>query len=183
MLLNRKSPMDTSVHRQNVEVLLDKINGAEAILVGAAAGMSASCGFNFFYQNDALFERYLGDFHRKYGFVGAFNGFYYHYPSPEAHWAFLARMAYMEYECPTGKPYYDLMRLLSGKNFHIMTTNQDFQFTRVVPEEKLSAIQGDSRYYQCSRRCHDAISKLSENLSREKAGGFGAGDWLAQSAH
>lgn len=157
MLLNRKSPMDTSVHRQNVEVLLDKINGAEAILVGAAAGMSASCGFDFFYHNDALFERYLGDFHRKYGFVGAFNGFYYRYPSPEAHWAFLARMGYMEYECPTGKPYYDLMRLLSGKNFHIMTTNQDFQFTRVVPEEKLSAIQGDSRYYQCSRRCHDAI--------------------------
>lgn len=38
-----------------------------------------------------------------------------------------------------------------------MTTNQDFQFNRVVSEEKLSAIQGDSRYYQCSRRCHDQI--------------------------
>ena len=38
-----------------------------------------------------------------------------------------------------------------------MTTNQDFQFTRVVSEDKLSAIQGDSRYYQCSRRCHDEI--------------------------
>ena len=59
MLLNRKNPMDTSVHRQNVEVLLDKINGAEAILMGAAAGMSASCGFNFFYQNDALLPQEL----------------------------------------------------------------------------------------------------------------------------
>lgn len=38
-----------------------------------------------------------------------------------------------------------------------MTTNQDFQFTYVVPEEKLSAIQGDSRYYQCSHRCHDQV--------------------------
>ena len=66
-------------------------------------------------------------------------------------------MGYMEYECPTGQPYYDLMELLEGKNYHIMTTNQDFQFTRVVSEEKLSAIQGDSRYYQCSRRCHDQI--------------------------
>ena len=134
-----------------------KIAEADAILVGAAAGMSASCGFNFFYQNDAIFEQYLGDFHRKYGFIGAFNGFYYRYPSPEAHWAFLARMGYMEYECPTGKPYYDLMKLLQGRNYHIMTTNQDFQFTRVVSEDKLSAIQGDSRYYQCSRRCHDEI--------------------------
>lgn len=87
-----------------------------------------------------MFQKYLGDFHKKYGFIGAFNGFYYHYPSPEARWAFLARMGYMEYECPTGQPYYDLMELLKGKNYHIMTTNQDFQFTRVVSEEKLSAI-------------------------------------------
>ena len=146
-----------NAYQKNARTLLDKLNSAEAILVGAAAGMSASCGYNFFYQNDAIFQKYLGDFHKKYGFTGAFNGFYYHYPSPEAHWAFLVRMGYMEYECPTGQPYYDLMELLEGKNYHIMTTNQDFQFTRVVSEEKLSAIQGDFRYYQCSRRCHDQI--------------------------
>ena len=151
-------------HLQNVRMLAEKIDTAEAILVGAAAGMSASCGYNFFYQNDEMFQKYLGDFHKKYGFVGAFNGFYYHYPSPEARWAFLARMGYMEYECPTGQPYYDLMKLLQGKNYHIMTTNQDFQFTRVVPEEKLSAIQGDSRYYQCSRRCHDQIYDNRETV-------------------
>lgn len=56
------------------------------------------------------------------------------------------------------------MKLLQGKNYHIMTTNQDFQFTRVVPEEKLSAIQGDSRYYQCSRRCHDQIYDNRETV-------------------
>ena len=151
-------------HLQNVRMLAEKIDTAEAILVGAAAGMSASCGYHFFYQNDEMFQKYLGDFHKKYGFVGAFNGFYYHYPSPEARWAFLARMGYMEYECPTGQPYYDLMKLLQGKNYHIMTTNQDFQFTCVVPEEKLSAIQGDSRYYQCSRRCHDQIYDNRETV-------------------
>ena len=151
-------------HLQNVRMLAEKIDTAEAILVGAAAGMSASCGYHFFYQNDEMFQKYLGDFHKKYGFVGAFNGFYYHYPSPEARWAFLARMGYMEYECPTGQPYYDLMKLFQGKNYHIMTTNQDFQFTRVVPEEKLSAIQGDSRYYQCSRRCHDQIYDNRETV-------------------
>ena len=142
---------------KNASHLLEKIETADAILVGAAAGMSAACGFNFFYQNDSYFQKYLSEFHEKYGFTGAFNGFYYRYPSSEARWAFLARMCYMEYECETGKPYYDLMALLAGKNYHIMTTNQDFQFTRVVPEEKLSAIQGDSRYFQCSRRCHDEI--------------------------
>lgn len=142
---------------ENALHLLEKIETADAILIGAAAGMSAACGFNFFYQNDSYFQKYLGAFHEKYGFTGAFNGFYYRYPSSEARWAFLARMGYMEYECETGKTYYDLMELLEGKNYHIMTTNQDFQFTRVAPEEKLSAIQGDSRYFQCSRRCHDEI--------------------------
>lgn len=145
------------VRFQKIKTLVNKIQNADAILVGAAAGMSAACGYNFFYQNDAIFEKYLGEFGRKYGYTGAFNGFYYRYPSPEAHWAFLARMGYMEYECETGKPYYDLMELIKDRNYHIMTTNQDFQFTRVVPEEKLSAIQGDSRYYQCSHRCHDEI--------------------------
>lgn len=144
-------------HLQNVEKLAEAIAQSDAILVGAAAGMSAACGFDFFYSNDAMFRKYLGEFGAKYGYVGAFNGFYYRYPSSEARWAFLARMCYMEYECPTGQPYYDLMNLLRGKNYHIMTTNQDFQFTRVMPEEKLSAIQGDSRYFQCSRRCHDEI--------------------------
>lgn len=144
-------------HVKQAELLLEKIKDADAVLVGAAAGMSASCGYNFFYQNDAYFQKYFGEFHKKYGYIGAFNGFYHCYPSPEAHWAFLARLGYLEYECETGRPYYDLMELLRGKTYHIMTTNQDFQFTRVVPEDKLSAIQGDSRYYQCCRRCHDAI--------------------------
>lgn len=161
---------DAPAHQKNVQILLDQIRQADAILVGAAAGMSASCGFDFFYHNDALFDHYLGDFHKKYGFIGAFNGFYYHYPSPESHWGFLARMGYMEYECPTGQPYYDLIQLLEGKNYHIMTTNQDFQFTRVVPEEKLSAIQGDSRYYQCcSRRCHDQIYYNKEMVYKMNA--------------
>lgn len=154
---NKFNPISEDLHKQNVALLLQKINDADAILVGAAAGMSASCGYNFFYENDEIFYKYFGEFHKKYGFIGAFNGFYYRYPSREAHWAFLARLGYLEYECETGKPYYDLMNLIEDKTYHIMTTNQDFQFTRVVPEEKLSAIQGDSQYYQCSRRCHDEI--------------------------
>lgn len=56
-----------NAYQKNARTLLDKLNSAEAILVGAAAGMSASCGYNFFYQNDAIFQKYLGDFHKKYG--------------------------------------------------------------------------------------------------------------------
>ena len=61
-----KNTVSENTHSKNVRTLLDKLNSAEAILVGAAAGMSASCGFNFFYQNDEMFQKYLGDFHKKY---------------------------------------------------------------------------------------------------------------------
>ena len=44
-----------NTHWKNVQTLLDKFNSSEAILVGAAAGMSASFGYNFFYQNDGIF--------------------------------------------------------------------------------------------------------------------------------
>ena len=63
-------------HQKNVEILLEKIEESNAILVGAAAGMSASCGFKFFYSHDEYFEKYFGDFHRRYGYEGAFNGYY-----------------------------------------------------------------------------------------------------------
>lgn len=73
---------------QQAKLLLDKVHDADAILVGAAAGMSAACGYNYFYQNDAYFQKYFGEFREKYGYTGAFNGFYHRYPSSEARWAF-----------------------------------------------------------------------------------------------
>ena len=145
------------INESDRQVLLTKVQEAEAIVVGAASGMSASAGYTFWYENDKIFHKYFDDFYRKYHFTGTFNGFYHHYRTAEERWAFIARMVHMQYELPTGDVYYDLMELLRDKNYFILTTNQDFQFTRVVPEEKLAAIQGDWRYFQCSRRCHDEI--------------------------
>lgn len=44
----------------------------------------------------------------------------------------------------------------------MLTTNQDFQFTRAMPEEKISAIQGDLRYLQCGKRCHDGLYEAQD---------------------
>ena len=92
------------------------------------------------------------------------NNYFLRMELKEARWAFIARACYLMYECETGEPYYNLMELLKGKNYHIMTTNQDTQFTRVVSEDKLSAIQGDWRYFQCDCRCHDEIYYNKEQI-------------------
>ena len=56
---------------------------------------------------------------------------------------------------PIREPYLDLDRILQGKDFHILTTNQDTQFVKIYPEEKVSEIQGDHRFFQCSQCCQD----------------------------
>ena len=106
--------------KKSARTLLDKLNSAEAILVGAAAGMSASCGYNFFYQNDAIFQKYLGISIKNMDLPEPLTDFTIIILPRKAHWAFLVRMGYMEYECPTGQPYYDLMELLEGKKAIIL---------------------------------------------------------------
>lgn len=149
--------MNDTTYQEKVKILTQKLLEAEAVVVGAASGMSAAAGYHFWYQADSLFRNVFGDFYKKYGFEGTFNGFYYPYKSSEERWAYIARLIHLIYECKTGQVYYDLMDLLKDKNYYVLTTNQDIQFTRVVPEEKLSAIQGDWRYFQCGRRCCDEL--------------------------
>lgn len=69
-------------------------------------------------------------------------------------------------DAETGQPYKDLFEILKGKNYYILTTNQDTQFTRNFPEKKISAIQGDWRYFQCSRRCYDELYDSVETLHK-----------------
>ncbi|APC41402.1 SIR2 family NAD-dependent protein deacylase [Clostridium estertheticum] len=59
--------------------------------------------------------------------------------------------------------------LLKDKNYYILTTNQDTQFEKVFPIEKISAIQGDWKYLQCNRRCHDKLYDSVELLHKINA--------------
>lgn len=132
---------------------------ADAIMVGAASGMSAAAGMNFWYENSPLVDKYLGDFQQKYHFKGIFNGFYTHYPDEETYYAYLTKMMQLIYTARPTKPTYDnLRKLIKDKPYHIMTTNQDALFPLYFPEDNISAIQGDWRYFQ------SADTSTDENL-------------------
>lgn len=157
---------DINSYNEQIQILFNHINNAEAIVIGAASGMSASAGFRHYYERDEYFINFLGDFEKKYGFHNSFDGFYYKYPTSEERWAFMARNICMILDAETGQPYKDLYEIMKNKNYYILTTNQDTQFTRLFPEDKISAIQGDWRYFQCSRRCHDALYNSIETLHK-----------------
>ena len=160
--------MNNKNYEEQVRSLMAHIQEADAIVVGAASGMSAAAGYRHYYEHDKDFVDNLGDFEKKYGYRNSFDGFYYRYRTSEERWAFIAKNLCMILDAKTGQPYKDLFEILKDKNYYILTTNQDTQFDRVFPEEKISAIQGDWRYFQCSRRCHDELYDSVKTLHKLK---------------
>ncbi|MCI9083558.1 MAG: NAD-dependent protein deacetylase [Lachnospiraceae bacterium] len=153
-------------YKNQIKQLADKITEATAIVIGAASGMSASAGFRHYYERDQTFIEWFSEFEKKYGYHNSFNGFYYRYRTSEERWAYISRMVCCILDAPTGTPYMDLHELLKNKNYFILTTNQDAQFERIFPPQKISAIQGDWRYFQCSQKCHDKLYASSEIIHR-----------------
>lgn len=93
---------------EQVNQLLEHIDKADAVCVGAAAGMSVAAGYDCAYHNDKCFEKYLGEFGKKYGFEVFFNGYYYCYQTSEERWAFLTVSIYMNMNLPDGLVYQNL---------------------------------------------------------------------------
>ena len=154
------------VSKEKIELLRQKIDEADAIVVGGASGMSAASGFVFYYQEDDVFRRMAGSLAKKYDRHNMFDLFYDRRPSRGEQWALMLRVIHYIYECYTGETYTDLAELLKGKDYYIATTNQDVQFYRVFPAERITRIQGDWRYWQCSRPCHDEIYDNKEKVYR-----------------
>lgn len=144
-------------NKEKIRLFTEKLDEAERIIVGAASGMSAAAGFRFYYVDDAVFRSIAGSLADKYGYTNYFDGYYCRAQSRSEWRALVLRAIKYLYDCPTGETYTDLAELLKDRDYYIVTTNQDAQFYRVFPENKITRLQGDSRYFQCAKRCHDEI--------------------------
>lgn len=144
----------TGSFSDNIKKLRKEINTADAIVIGAGAGLSASAGFAY---SGERFEKYFSDFHRKYGITDMYSGGFYPFETQEEHWAWWSRQILVNrYDCPVGKPYADLLSLVNGKDYFVLTTNVDHQFQRAgFDKKRLFYTQGDYGLWQCSKACHD----------------------------
>lgn len=68
----------------NIIRLKNEIDTADAIVIGAGAGLSASAGFDYAGER---FERYFSDFHKKYGITDMYSGGFYPFETLEEYWA------------------------------------------------------------------------------------------------
>lgn len=133
--------------------LKNEIEKADAVLIGAGAGMSTSAGFAY---DGERFERNFADFRRKYGFTDMYSGGFYPYDSLEEYWAWWSRHILLNrYDVPAGEPYTALLRLVKEKDCFVLTTNVDHQFQLAgFDKKKLFYTQGDYGLWQCSKPCH-----------------------------
>ncbi len=132
--------------------LKELIDGADAVVVGAGAGLSAAAGFTY---SGERFEKYFADFEKKYGFHDMYAGGFYPFESPEEYWAYWSRYIFINrYAAPAGKPYEDLLAVLEGKNYFVLTTNVDHRFQAAgFDKTRLFYTQGDYGLFQCSVPC------------------------------
>lgn len=140
---------------EQIERLVREVEEADCVLVGGASGLSAAGGGDFYYGDTPSFREHFGKFAEKYGIKGAFDGSFRQWETPEEKWAYLSTFLHTTQTAPVRTPYLDLDGLLSGKDFFVLTTNQDTQFVKLYPEEKVAEIQGDHRFFQCARCCTD----------------------------
>ncbi len=140
---------------EQIERLVREVEEADCVLVGGASGLSAAGGGDFYYGDTPSFREHFGKFAEKYGIKGAFDGSFRQWETPEEKWAYLSTFLHTTQTAPVRTPYLDLDGLLSGKDFFVLTTNQDTQFVKLYPEEKVAEIQGEHRFFQCARCCTD----------------------------
>lgn len=141
------------------------ISQAEAIVIGGASGMSAACGFDY-YNHGPFFQKHFSDFGEIYGESSCWQLLYHRYESHEERWAYMARSGCVMLDLPVGQTYKDLHRLAGGRNYYIITTNQDAQFAKIFDPERIFTVQGDAHWMQCANRCHDRIYPSEETLHR-----------------
>ena len=135
------------------EKLKRALDTADAVLLGAGAGLSASAGFIY---SGERFRRYFSDFEAKYGFHDMYTGGFYPYQTLEEHWAYWSRYIQINRFQNAPKPVYDLLyRLVSAKDYFVLTTNVDHCFQKAgFDKNRLFYTQGDYGLFQCSVPCH-----------------------------
>ena len=150
-----------------VDRIADAVRDADAILVGAGAGLSTAAGFAYAGKR---FDDNFADFRDAYGITDMYSGGFYPFPDEESLWAWWSRSILLNrYDCPVGQPYLDLLHMLRGREYFVLTTNVDHQFQRAgIDRDRLFYTQGDYGLLQCSTPCHQETYD-NEELVRQMA--------------
>lgn len=134
--------------------LKEAFNHADAIIIGAGAGLSTSAGLSY---SGERFHKYFHDFAEKYPIQDIYSGGFYPFDTLEEHWAWWSRHIWINRYMDAPKPVYNrLYELVKNRDYFILTTNVDHQFQKAgFDKHRLFYTQGDYGLWQCSVPCHN----------------------------
>lgn len=138
---------------EKISMIKEKIEQADAVVIGAGAGLSTSAGFVY---DGGRFEKYFSDFKSRYGFPDMYSGGFYPYETLEEHWGYWCRYIYINRYMDAPKPLYQrLYDVVKNKDYFVLTTNVDHCFQKAgFDKNRMFYTQGDYGLYQCSKPCH-----------------------------
>lgn len=144
----------TGDYSEEIKKLKKAIDEADAIVIGAGAGLSTSAGFIY---NGERFEKHFSEFGKKYGFKDMYSGGFYPYETPEEMWAYWSKFIFVNRYMDAPKPVYEnLLSLVKDKEYFVITTNVDHCFQKAgFDKKRLFYTQGDYGLFQCSEPCSD----------------------------
>ena len=168
MFLKNRTKEYTGNCSVQIERLKQALETADAVLIGAGAGLSNSAGLTY---SGERFERYFSDFHQKYRITDMYSGGFYPYDTLEEYWAWWSRhIFYNRYVDAPLPVYQELLALVKDKDYFVLTTNVDHQFQRAgFDKKRLFYTQGDYGLWQCSRACHNkTIVRIKFTLQKRQ---------------
>lgn len=153
MCLKKKTTTYTKDYLDKVKQLKGFMQEADAVVIGAGAGLSTSAGFTY---TGKRFENHFYDFIEKYGFSDMYSGGFYSFESLEEYWAYWSRYIFINrYTNVDNGTYKRLLELVRDKEYFVLTTNVDHQFqVGGFDKQRMFYTQGDFGLFQCSKPCH-----------------------------
>ena len=136
----------------SVDRLHQALSDADAVVIGAGAGLSTAAGFLY---TGERFERYFSDFEKKYGFRDMYSGGFGPFLTARERWAYWSRYIWINRYQDAPKPVYrDLLALVKDRDYFVLTTNVDHCFQKAgFDRKRLFYTQGDYGLFQCSQPC------------------------------
>lgn len=135
------------------------IKEADAVLIGAGAGLSTAAGLTYSGQRfEDNFQEFIDKYPSPY-MSDMYSAGFYPFPSEEAKWGYWSKHSMINRILPQALPLYkQVFELVKGKESFVLTTNVDHQFYKAgFKDEDIFATQGDYGEIQCARGCHPKV--------------------------
>ena len=135
---------------EQIERLKTELKTADAIVIGAGAGLSTSAGFVY---SGERFRYWFSDFADRFGITDMYSGGFYPFPDEETYWAWWSRHIYCNRYAKAPKPVYEnLLKLVADRDYFVITTNVDHMFQKAgFDKKRLFYTQGDYGLFQNQR--------------------------------